>query len=78
MENITEFTALCSWLFEVKSRGLDIKIREGSSEDPYTHYSAYISHTDRQIGYFGDANGSDSDHGVIAKNEVQLSIWMGY
>lgn len=77
MSKIHEFTTFEAWSMAVWDRGLEVKRRDGTGEDPYTHFSAYIPHTDRQLGYFGAANGSDANHGIVTDNEVSFSNWIG-
>jgi len=76
--NITEFCTLAGFVTACEKRDLVVKSRSGSGEDPYTHYSAYIPYTDRQVGYFGDSNGADNDHGVIGKTQGDFDRWIGY
>ena len=78
MNKILEFETLELWEKECKILGLEIRRRDGSGEDPFTHYSAYLPYTDKRVGYFGDANGADADFGIIAANEHVCTQWMGY
>jgi len=78
MNKIVEFDTLKGFLSACEQRELVVKSRSGSGEDPFTHYSAYVPHTDNQIGYFGDANGADNDFGVIGNTKGDFDRWIGY
>lgn len=78
---VTEFATLAGFLEACDELGHVVSPREGNGEDPYTHYYAYANlSTVRHpaiIGYFGDSNGTDNDHGALGKTPGAFDRWFG-
>jgi hypothetical protein len=84
---IVEYYDLDLWLTEALFRNLEVVRRDGKGEDPFTHYYAIHRCVDYDtndnsregqphFGYFGDANGADTNHGIFAINDTVYNNWM--